>query len=86
MSGDAGDVHDPGLDLRHGKHIHALRQDGARVQETCSTTTQPRPHRALGQLAPAQADTRPPQINVAEHQIGRRQVLGGLTNEYYIAA
>jgi putative transposase len=27
-----------------------------------------RPHRALGQLAPAQADTRPPQINLAEHR------------------
>ena len=26
-----------------------------------------RPHRALGQLAPAQAHTRPPQINLAEH-------------------
>ncbi len=27
-----------------------------------------RPHRALGQLAPAQAGTRPPQINLAEHR------------------
>src|SRR5450755_652700 len=34
-----------------------------------------RPHRALGQLAPAQARTRPPQINLAEHQIRRKQVL-----------
>ena len=31
-----------------------------------------RPHRALGQLAPAQADTRPPQINLAEHRIRRK--------------
>jgi hypothetical protein len=27
-----------------------------------------RPHRALGQLAPAQAHARPPQINLAEHR------------------
>jgi putative transposase len=45
-----------------------------------------RPHRALGQLAPAQAGCRPPQINLAEHWIRRRQVLGGLTYEYQIAA
>jgi putative transposase len=45
-----------------------------------------RPHRALGQLAPAQADARPPQINLAEHPIRRKQVLGGLTHEYLIAA
>jgi putative transposase len=45
-----------------------------------------RPHRALGQLAPAQAGTRPPRINLAEHRIRRRQVLGGLTHEYQIAA
>ena len=46
-----------------------------------------RPHRALGQLAPAQADTRPPEpINLAEHRIHRKQVLGGLTHEYYVAA
>jgi hypothetical protein len=30
-----------------------------------------RPHRALGQLAPAQADTGPPEINLAEHRIRR---------------
>src|SRR5712691_1801166 len=45
-----------------------------------------RPHRALGQIAPAQAHTRPPQINLAERRIRRRQVLGGLTHEYQIAA
>ena len=43
-----------------------------------------RPHRSLGQLAPAQADTRPPKINLAEHRI--RQVLAGLLREYQIAA
>ena len=46
-----------------------------------------RPHRALGQLTPAQAGTRPPEpTNLAEHRIRRKQVLGGLTHEYYIAA
>jgi transposase InsO family protein len=45
-----------------------------------------RPHRALGQLAPAQAGTQPPEINLAEHRIRRKQVLGGLTHEYQIAA
>jgi putative transposase len=45
-----------------------------------------RPHRSLGQLAPAQAHTRSPEINLAEHRIRRKQVLGGLTHEYQIAA
>ena len=46
-----------------------------------------RPHRSLGQLTPAQAETQPRQsINLAEHRIHRRQVLGGLTHEYYVAA
>ena len=45
-----------------------------------------RPHRSPGQLAPAQADTRPPGINLAEYRIRRKQVLGGLTHEYQIAA
>jgi putative transposase len=45
-----------------------------------------RPHRALHQLAPAQAHSRPPEINLAEHRIHRKQVLGGLTSEYQIAA
>ena len=45
------------------------------------------PHRALGQLTSAQADTEPPKpINLADHQIRRKQVLGGLTHEYQIAA
>src|SRR5450631_2278141 len=48
--------------------------------------TPARPHRALGQLAPAQAHSRPPEINLAEHRIRRRQVLSGLTHEYQIAA
>jgi transposase len=45
-----------------------------------------RPHRALGQLAPAQAHFRPPMIDLAEHRIRRKQVLGGLTHEYQVAA
>ena len=46
-----------------------------------------RPHRSLGQLTPAQADSQPPGlINLAEHRIRQKQVLGGLTREYYIAA
>jgi putative transposase len=45
-----------------------------------------RPHRALGQLAPAHAVTKPPQINLAGHRIRRKQVLGGLTHESQIAA
>jgi len=44
-----------------------------------------RPHRTLGQLPPAQAHARPPQIDLAEHRLRRKQVLGGLTHEYQIA-
>jgi putative transposase len=46
-----------------------------------------RPHRFLGQLTPAQADSQPPKlISLADHRIRQKQVLGGLTSEYYIAA
>jgi putative transposase len=45
-----------------------------------------RTHRSLGQLTPAQAGPRPPEINLAEHRIRRKQVLSGLTHEYQIAA
>jgi len=46
-----------------------------------------RPHRTLDQLTPTQADTRPPEpVNLAEHRICRKQVLRGLTHEYYVAA
>ena len=46
-----------------------------------------RPHRALGQLTPVQAGTCPPEpVNLAEHRIHRKQVLSGLTHEYYVAA
>jgi putative transposase len=46
-----------------------------------------RPHRSLGQLTPAQADTHPPEpVNLAECRIRRKQVLAGLTHEYHVAA
>jgi putative transposase len=46
-----------------------------------------RPHRALTQLAPAQADTQPPHvINLVNYQVHRRPILDGLTNEYQITA
>ena len=43
--------------------------------------------RTAGQLTPAQAGTCPPEpVNLAVHRIRRKQVLCGLTHEYYIAA
>jgi transposase InsO family protein len=46
-----------------------------------------RPHRTLGKLAPVQAETQSqPLINLADHQVHRRPILGGLTNEYHLAA
>ena len=46
-----------------------------------------RPLRSLGQLTPAQADTHPPEpVNLAESRIRRKQILCGLTPEYYVAA
>jgi putative transposase len=46
-----------------------------------------RPHRSPGQLTPAHADTCPPEpANPAGSRIRRKQVLGGLTHEYYVAA
>jgi putative transposase len=46
-----------------------------------------RPHRRLAQFTPAQAGIQPPPvINLADHQVRRRPILGGLTSEYQIAA
>jgi putative transposase len=45
-----------------------------------------RPHRSLGQLPPVHAHARPPQVDLAEYRVRRKQVLGGLTHEYQIAA
>ena len=61
-------------------HLHRVLTEYLRHYNTA------RPHRSLGQLAPAQARARPPEINLAEHRIRRKQVLGGLTHEYQIAA
>ena len=61
----------------------------SRRQDESTSPPAPLQHRyaapGLGQLAPAQAHARPPQINLAEHRIRRKQVLGGLMNEYQIA-
>jgi putative transposase len=63
---------------------HHLRQVLTEYLEHYNTA---RPHRGLGQLTPAQADTRPPEpVNLEEHRIRRKQVLGGLTHEYHVAA
>ncbi len=65
-------------------HEHHLRRA---LTEYLRHYNAARPHRSLGQLTPAQAETQPPQtINLAEHRVHRRQVLGGLTHEYYVAA
>ena len=46
-----------------------------------------RPHRTLAHLSPDQAETQPPPvINLADYQVRRRPILGGLTSEYQIAA
>jgi transposase InsO family protein len=46
-----------------------------------------RPHRSLGQLTPAQAETKAPApINLADYRLRRKTILGGLTHEYHIAA
>jgi hypothetical protein len=63
---------------------HHLRRVMAEYLQHYNTA---RPHRALGQLSPAQAGTRPPEpINLAEHRIRRKQVLDGLTHDYQVAA
>jgi transposase InsO family protein len=46
-----------------------------------------RPHRALGQLAPTQAETGPPPvINLAGCRVHRRPILDGLICEYHLTA
>ena len=64
-------------------HEHHLRQALTEYLRHCNTA---RPHRSPGQAAPAQAPAPPPQINLAEHPIRPKQVLGGLTHEYQTAA
>ncbi len=63
------------------RHLRRLLTEYLRHYNTA------RPHRALGQLTPAQAGTGPPEpANLAEHRIHRKQILGVLTHEYYVAA
>ncbi|WP_406416526.1 integrase core domain-containing protein [Streptomyces sp. NBC_00842] len=46
-----------------------------------------RPHRALSQLCPSQAEAGPPRpIDLAEHRVRRTAVPGGIINEYQIAS
>ncbi|WP_455432717.1 integrase core domain-containing protein [Streptosporangium soli] len=47
-----------------------------------------RPHRGMGQLSPSQAETTSPPtpIDLADHRVHRRAILGGLINEYRIAS
>jgi len=46
-----------------------------------------RPRRTPRQLSPRQAETAPPEpINLADYRLRRTPVLGGLTNEYQLAA
>jgi hypothetical protein len=46
-----------------------------------------RPRRSLAHITPAQADSQPLEpANLTNHRICRKQILGGLTHEYYIAA
>ncbi|MET7541725.1 integrase core domain-containing protein [Streptomyces sp. NPDC005507] len=46
-----------------------------------------RPHRALNQLCPSQAEVGPPRpIDLTEHRVHRTALLGGLINEYQTAS
>jgi putative transposase len=63
------------------RHLRRVLADYLRHYNTA------RPHRALAQLTPAQAETGSPEpVNLADHRVRRRPVLGGLTHEYTIAA
>jgi hypothetical protein len=53
---------------------------------TCGTTTPPGRTVPLASSHQIKHTAAPPQINLAEHRIRRKQVLGGLTHEYQIAA
>ncbi|MBF8188155.1 transposase [Nonomuraea sp. K274] len=60
-----------------------LRRTLIRYPEHYNTA---RPHRGIGQLSPAQAETGPPTpIDLAKHRAHRRPILGGLINDYQIA-
>ena len=71
------------MDLGH--HAASLRRASGSWHLMHYNTA--RPHCALGQLSPGQADTRPPEpVNLADVRICRKQVPDGLTHEYYVAA
>ena len=78
-----GTLHRELLDRMLIVNEHHLRQV---VTEYLIHYNTARPHPALDQLPPAQAHIPPPQINLAEHQIRRKQVLDGLISQYQIAA
>jgi hypothetical protein len=61
-----------------------LRRTLTRYLEHYNTA---RPHRGIGQLSPAQAETGPPTpIDLTSHRVHHRAILGGLINEYQIAS
>ncbi|MFC7588123.1 transposase [Nonomuraea antimicrobica] len=63
---------------------HHLRRTLTRYLEYYNTA---RPHRGIGQMSPAQAETGPPTpIDLADQRVHRRTILGGLINEYRIAS
>jgi putative transposase len=58
---------------------HHLRRTLTRYLEHYNTA---RPHRGIGQLSPSQAETRlPTPIDLADHGVHRKAILGGLINE-----
>ncbi|WP_407941383.1 integrase core domain-containing protein [Nonomuraea cypriaca] len=63
---------------------HHLRRTLTRYLQHYNTT---RPHRSIGQLSPAQAETGPPTpIDLTNQRVHRKAILGGLINEYQIAS
>ena len=65
--------------ILHAEHLRRV------LTEWLHHYTHGRPHRSLGQLTPAQAETGPPApANLAEHRVRRRAILGGITHEYFL--
>ncbi|MGN9789056.1 integrase core domain-containing protein [Nonomuraea sp. ZG12] len=63
---------------------HHLRRTLTRYLAHYNTA---RPHRGIGQLSPSQAETGPPSpIDLADHGVHRKAILGGLINEYRVAS
>lgn len=56
------------------------------LQEFLAHYNGTRPHRALHQLSPHQAETTPPApIDLAAYRLRRKPILGGLTSRYQVA-